>query len=171
MGWVFILTLIPPLTMKQYFPRVAVSEISVEIFTSEDEWQTATTRYLSKLTIGNKSWWYVHVEIGTFSAWSVKHGTMKRIRDLSKFIPCWSQREKCLDQTARAITIIRFYTTSLNQTQSCSFQRFYGYKWYQKIIKLAYVIAESSNYTSYTQRISTNAELCPIPGFAMGILP
>lgn len=40
--------------MKQYFPRVAVSEISVEIFTSEDEWQTATTRYLPKLTIGKK---------------------------------------------------------------------------------------------------------------------
>lgn len=152
---------IPPLLMKQCFLWDAASQISVEIFTSEDEWRTATIRYHGETDHWRKKRWAWN--FGTFSAWSLKHGNSEGNSVSVKLgFALESKRKKLWPTRARAITINRFYTASPNQTQSCSFSTF---------LKLAYVIAESSNYTFYTRGFLTIAALCPFPGFALGILP
>lgn len=83
----------------------------------------------------------------------------------------WVKEEKALTNPRSQLQSTDFIRLLLTKHNRVVFQRFYGYKWYQKIIKLAYVIAESSNYTFYTRGFLTIAALCPFPGFALGILP
>lgn len=117
--------------MKQCFLWDAASQISVEIFTSEDEWRTATIRYHRETDHWRKKRWAWN--FGTFSAWSLKHGNSEGNSVSVKLgFALESKRKKLWPTRARAITINRFYTASPNQTQSCSFSTFL---WLQMIPK------------------------------------
>lgn len=117
--------------MKQCFLWDAASQISVEIFTSEDEWRTATIRYHGETDHWRKKRWAWN--FGTFSAWSLKHGNSEGNSVSVKLgFALESKRKKLWPTRARAITINRFYTASPNQTQSCSFSTFL---WLQMIPK------------------------------------
>lgn len=137
----------------------------------ERRWMANSNNSLSRgnWPLKKKRWAW---NFGTFSAWSVKHGNSEGNSVSVKLgFALESKRKKLWPTRARAITINIFYTASPNQTQSCSFSTFLWLQMIPKIIKLAYVIAESSNYTFYTRGFLTIAALCPFPGFALGILP